>query len=130
MDDPSLRSAMTAFFDAFVVAFRTFDGAEIARRYQAPYVALHDDGSIDSFATATEIAEYFQAVVDEYHGRGCRSCGWRDLEVVPVGRQSALATVTWDLLGDDGKVLASWRESYNLMDVDGVPRIFASVDHV
>src|SRR5262245_50547429 len=96
MDD--LERAARAFFDEFVVAFATFDGGEIARRYLAPYLALHADGKLECFHSAGEIAAYFQKIVDEYHRDGCRSCRYRDLELLPLGARSALATVTWDLL--------------------------------
>jgi hypothetical protein len=131
MTMPFMDELTRSFFDQFVVAFRTFDGREIARRYHAPYLALHENGSIDCFVAHADIARYFQDVVDGYYRQGCRSCRYRDLGVVALGRRSALATVTWDLLEEDGNVLTSWRESYNLTLVDeGSLRVIASVDHV
>lgn len=129
MDDSELRKEAVTFFDEFVNAFHTFDGSEIARRYRAPYVALHADGSIDCFTTDEGIASYFQTIVDEYHRDGCRSCRYKDLDAVAVGAQCVLGTVTWELTGDNGDVLSAWRESYNLAcSAEGL-RIFASVDH-
>lgn len=130
MDELTIRCAASSFFDEFVAAFRTFDGSEIACRYQAPYLALHANGTIDCFATHADIGNYFQDVVDGYYSNGCRSCRYGDLEVVALGTQSALATVTWDLLKEDGKVLTSWRESYTLTRVGESLRVIASVDHV
>ena len=127
MDD--LERAARWFFDEFVAAFASFDGSVIARRYQSPYLALHADGSIDCFDTPAQIAAYFQKVVDDYHREGCRSCRYRDLEVMPLGSRSALATVTWDLLREDGAPVTSWRESYNLTRVGDSLRVVASVDH-
>jgi hypothetical protein len=49
MDDRQLKREAAAFFDDFVEAFRSFDGAEIARRYATHYLARHDDGSTDCF---------------------------------------------------------------------------------
>jgi hypothetical protein len=130
MDQPELQQAAVAFFDAFVVAVSSFDGEEIARRYRAPYLAVQADGFAKCFAAEEEIARYFQNVVDDYHARGCRSCAWSDLAVAPIGRQGALATVTWQLLHEDRSVMACWRESYNLLRVEGEWRIVASTDHV
>ncbi|MGL4285333.1 MAG: hypothetical protein ACRCVA_03255 [Phreatobacter sp.] len=128
MDQPEL--GREAFFDAFVVAFQSFRGSEIAQRYAAPYVALHGDGSRDCFGSDAEIARYFQRVVSAYHDQGCRSCRYHDLVVTPLGRQSALASVTWELLSAEGVVMSAWRESYNLCRSGGGFRVFASVDHV
>lgn len=129
MEDSDLTNASALFFDEFVEVFSTFDGSQIARRYMTPYSALHSDGTIDCFSTHEDIASYFQDIVDHYHRSGCRSCRYRDLEVVPIGTRSVLGTVTWDLLGEDGTVLSSWRESYNLTRMENSLRVFASVDH-
>ncbi|WP_296445585.1 hypothetical protein [Rhodoferax sp. UBA5149] len=129
-ENSALRNEVTAFFDEFVEAFRTFDGTEIARRYLSPYSALHADGSIDCFASNADTAKYFQKIVDGYHHEGCRSCRYNDLEVISVGGQCALGSVTWELCRENGSVLSSWRESYNLARVRDGLRIFASVDHV
>jgi hypothetical protein len=129
MDEAELAKTASSFFDEFVVAFSTFDGNEIARRYQAPYLALRADGSTQCFLVAADIATYFQEVVDNYHRSGCRSCRYRDLEVKELGKRSALASVTWDLLEEDGTLLISWRESYNLTRVGESLRVVASVDH-
>lgn len=125
----SLWSEMASFFDGFVAAFGSFDGDRIAGRYQPPYLALHVDGSRQVFADQAEVGRYFQRVVDDYHGKGCRSCRYGDLDAFAIGSRSALATVTWDLLREDGSVIGSWRESYGLTRTDGGWRIFSSVDH-
>ena len=118
------------FCDAFVLAFHTFDGNLIAQRYIAPYLALNADGSVQSFDEHSAIGRYFQGIVSAYHAQGCRGCCYKDLEVVPLGSQSALVTVTWELLREDGSVLSSWRESYTLTRKNNDLRIVASVDHV
>lgn len=128
-DELDLERAASSFFDEFVIAFGTFDGREIARRYQCPYLALHADGSIDCFVVHADIGAYFQKVVDTYRSNGCRSCRYRDLEVTALGKRSVLATVTWDLLREDGTPIASWRESYNLTLGGESLRVVASVDH-
>ena len=128
--DPTLRNAAARFFDEFVVAFRTFNGPEIARRYVVPYLARHVDGSSDCFMSIDEVARYFHRIVQAYHSQGCRACRYTGLEIVPMGRHSALGTVTWELLREDDSVLSSWRESYNLCRVGNELKVFASVDHV
>jgi len=125
----SLTHQAAAFFDDFVAAFSRFNGHHIADRYRAPYLALQSDGSTQCFTEHAAIGQYFQSVVEAYHEQGCRSCRYGDLEVAPLGKQSALATVTWELLREDGGILSTWRESYNLVSTDRGWRIFASVDH-
>lgn len=117
------------FFDEFVVAFAEFNGPLVAQRYAAPCVSLNAQGTVRSFHTAQEIADYFQSVLTTYHGQGCRSCRFSDLDVVPLGALSALATVSWELLCADGSVASGWRESYNLLHTDQGWKVFASTDH-
>ena len=117
-----------AFFDGFVQAFASFDGGTIAGRYLIPYLAFHAPGSSQVFTSREDIASYFQRIVDGYRARGCRSCRYADLQVIPLGRDCALATVSWELLTQDLAVLERWRESYNLCLVEGRYRVFASTD--
>lgn len=126
-DAPHAEAA--AFFDDFVAAFLQFDGPLIARRYHAPYLAMHTAGRYDLLATTDEIGAYFQRVVDQYRGDGCTACRHRGLQVVTLGAHAMLATVSWDLLDPAGAILSSWRESYNLVRTPQGLRIFASTDH-
>ena len=116
MDDPlALHQEVAAFFDAFVVAFSTFDGRQVARLYRAPYLAVQNDGSAVCFNTHSEVEADFQMMVEDYSGKGCHSGRYDDLVVTPLGSQAVVASVTWHIGGADGQTLASWRESYNLV---------------
>jgi hypothetical protein len=125
----ALQAEAAGFFDAFVKAFLSFDGKTIAGRYATPYLALNREGALTLLPTQAQIAHYFQTVLDNYFAQGCRSCRYRELEVVAIGSQSAISTVTWELLDPDGNVISNWRESYNFMRTEQGLRIFASTDH-
>jgi len=117
------------FFDDFVTAFGSFDGEIVAERYLTPYLARHVSRKADLFTDRAAIADYFQSILKRYHDAGARACTYRDMEVVPLGRDCVLATVTWDLLDDANGRLSSWRESYTLaLDGDAF-RVFGSIDH-
>lgn len=118
-----------AFFDRFANAFASFDAANLAELFATPGVALRRDGSIVALTARDDVLRYYQVALDRYRRDGCRSCRWTDLEVTAMGARSMLATVTWDLLREDGSVLSRWRQSYSLSDDDGGPRVFASAMH-
>jgi hypothetical protein len=118
------------FFEAFCTAFREFDAALIAQRYAVPYTSLNSDGVHQVFGTHEQIGQYFQGFLNKYYEQGCRSCRFKELEVVPLGQRSALASVTWELLRNDRSVASTWRESYNLTRSNGEFLIYASTDHV
>ncbi len=126
-----LESEVARFFDDFVTAFGSGSGARIAARYHVPGVALRGDGSIQCLQSREEVERFFQAAVDGYRRDGCAGIRFTDLEAVPLGGRSALGTVTWELLRGDGSVLRRWRQSYNLVRVDGGGwQILASTYHV
>lgn len=130
LTDKALLTEVAAFFDDFVHAFPSFDGKKIAERYAAPYLALNGEGVLTLLPTQADIASYFQTVLDNYLAQGCRSCRYLELEVFALGSQSAMGTVTWEMLDHDGKVLSSWRESYNFTRTNSGLKIFSSTDHV
>jgi hypothetical protein len=117
------------FFDEFVEAFAAFDGALVAQRYLSPYLAFSGPATVRVFASVEEIATYFQGILDGYRVRGCRACRYRDLEVLALGADCVLGTVTWELLAEDSTVIETWRESYNLCRVGDGYRVFTSTDH-
>jgi hypothetical protein len=129
MEQVARSAEAEALFDRFANAFASFDAAEVAELFATPGVALRKDGSIVALTTREDVLRYYQAALDNYHRNGCRSCRWMELEMTPMGNRSTLATVTWDLLREDGSMLTRWRQSYGLSHSDDGPRIFASVMH-
>lgn len=129
MDSPDLTPA-AAYFDRFVAAFKTFDGTQVAGLFAAPVVALGRTGSLVSLSTRNDVVRYYQTALDRYHREGCSYCRWSELSVVPMGRLSLLATVTWDLLSGDGSAVTSWRQSYclGLFGDEGL-KAFAATTH-
>jgi hypothetical protein len=105
-----MKAEIARFFDMFVKAFSSFKGGDIANLYHVPGIALRGDGSI-------------------YYTEGARACRFRDLDVMPLGGRSALATVTWELLRDDASAVRVWRQSYNLVRTNGRWQVFASTFH-
>jgi hypothetical protein len=93
-------------------------------------VAVRGDGSIQSLQSRPDLEAFFQAAVDGYRREGCRGIRYRDLETVPMGARSALGTVTWELLREDGSVVRQWRQSYNLVRVGNGWQVLASTYHV
>lgn len=110
-------------------AFTSFSGDEIARRYASPYMAMHADGTRSFYSSAQDIAHYFQRVVDAYNEQGARTCRYKDLDAIALGRSHLLATVTWELLDQTGGIIGAWRESYSLVLSDREYKITTSIDH-
>ena len=126
----ALEAEISAFLKQYLETFATFDGDRIAALYCIPTVTMRGDGSIHSFQSREEIARFFQGVADTYQGEGATSGTMHDLDVVPIGERSALATVTWKNRRPDGSVARQWRQSYNLVRFAEGWRILAATFHL
>ena len=127
--DAATRDQATALFDRFCEAFATFDAERVGKLFATPGVAFRSDGTLVPLATPEDLHRYYQSSLDHYRRNGCRTCTWSDLSIVKMGARAMLATVTWELHGEDDAQLMRWRQSYNLAMLDGEPRIFASAMH-
>jgi hypothetical protein len=130
MSESELIASVSDFFSRYNAAFATVDGDRIAALYNLPTVTMRGDGSIHCMQSRAELAQFFQGVVDGYHRDGYRDGRFENLQVVPIGGRSVLATMDWALLRADGSVLRAWRQSYNLVDTADGWRILVSTFHI
>jgi hypothetical protein len=130
MSGERLTEEVRQFLAAYDEAFQTFEGARIAPFYHAPCVTVRGDGSIHSFQTRPEIESFFGGVAQKYRSDGLHGGTFYDLEVIPIGSRSLLATVTWEQWRADRSVLRKWRQSYNLIKTEGGWQILAATFHL
>lgn len=124
------NDAVEAFLKDYAEAFNATDGARIAALYNVPCVTVRADGSIHSFTSTDETRSFFQRLAETYQRDGCRGWKYENLEVVPLGGRSVLATMDWEMRREDGSAIRRWRQSYNFVVVDGRLRILASTFHL
>lgn len=130
MSDSSLAAEVRAFFDQYNEAFASFDGKRIAALYYMPTVTMRGDGSIHCLQSSEDLASFFQGVVDTYRKDGYSDGNFKNFEALAIGGLSALATMDWELLRQDGSVIKSWRQSYNVVRTPEGWRILVSTFHV
>ena len=130
MTSSSLIAEISSFYKAYAEAFHARSGAQIAEFYCTPCISMRGDASIRWFQSRPETEKFFQAVADTYYEEGLRSSETRNLEVVPIGGRSLLATMDWVFYRGDGTLLKQWRQSYNLVRTDGRWQILLSTFHV
>ena len=124
-----LTEQVRAFLDSYMQAFVSSDGGNIASLYHAPCVTVRADGSVHCLQSSEELRSFFQKLADTYSQEGCRRWRYLDLEVIGIGRRSALVTMTWEMLRADETVIRRWRQSYNLLRVGEAWKILASTFH-
>ncbi len=130
MADPAFNDEIRAFFEAYSKAFESIDGNRIAALYHMPTVTMRGDASIHCLQSREELARFFQGVADTYFRDGYRSGSFKNLQVVPIGERSALATMDWELRRGDGSLIREWRQSYNVVRVGNGWQILVSTFHV
>ena len=130
MTEQDLTNEVRQFLTAYNEAFETFDAPRITPFYHVPCITIRGDGSIHSFQARADIETFFRGVAETYSSAGYRSGTFHDLEVVPIGGRSALATLTWEQLREDKSTLRKWRQSYNLVRIGNGWQILASTFHL
>ena len=129
MTDQALAEEVRGFFETYANTFASIDGAAIAKVYHAPCVTVRGDVSVLCLQTGEEVQAFFQKVADGYYREGFRGGPFANLNVLPIGTRSALATLDWEMLREDRTVIRRWRQSYNLLRVGTEWRILASTFH-
>mgnify|MGYP000907583918 CR=1 FL=1 len=118
------------YFDDFIEAYGNFSGERVASKFRVPFMAIGEGNVSRIFATHKDLAQYFQAFLDDYKSKGCVTCSYSNLQVIQLGAESAMASVSWHLCDGNENELLGWRESY-LMCVGGSkPLAYATIDHV
>jgi hypothetical protein len=130
MNDKSLATEVRAFFERYNKAFLSFDGKHVAALYYEPTVTMRGDGSIHCLRSHGELASFFQGVIDTYRKDGYADSNLKNFEVQPIGDLSALATMDWEMLRQDGSLIRRWRQSYNVVRAPGGWRILVATFHV
>jgi hypothetical protein len=126
----ALTEELSLFFEQYNQAFASIDGERIAALYCVPTVTMRADGSIHCLQSREELARFFQSVAESYRREGYRNGRFKNLQIVPIGARSALATMDWELLRGDGSVIRQWRQSYNVVRHGTAWRILVSTFHV
>lgn len=127
MTQPHLISEARAFLSDYVALWGS---DEFASLYHAPSVTLRADGSIHCFQSREEIDRFFKGVAQTYHKEGTRRWNIQDLDVVPLGGRSALISLDWEMLREDGSLIRRWRQSYNVVRIDGKLHVLTSTFHI
>ena len=125
-----LIAEMSSYYKTYADAFHARSGSQIADFYYTPCISMRGDASIHCFQSRLETEKFFQRVADTYYEEGLRRSETKNLEVIPIGGRSLLASMDWVFYRADGTLLKQWRQSYNLVRVDGRWKILLSTFHV
>ena len=130
MAERDLVSEVREFLVAYNEAFLVADGVTIARFYHSPCVTVRGDGSVHSFQSKQEMEKFFGGVAEKYKSDGLHGGDFYDLQLLPIGARSLLATVRWEQWRKDKSPIRQWKQSYNLIQTESGWQILTSTFHL
>lgn len=108
------RESIQRFFEMYAERYMAFDADAIASMYEVPFLAVRESRTIH-LGDPEAVREHLVALMDGYRNSGATQVTIADLQITQFDRTSALATVCWHAIGDDGALLRAFGTSYQIL---------------
>jgi len=116
------------FFAHCAERYMASDVDAVSAMYEAPMLALREGRAIH-LADRTEVREHLSEVMAAYARSGAARADVAGLDVRPLGKSSASATVHWHVTDAGGGLLKDFETTYHLLRVGGEWRILSYTNH-
>lgn len=116
------------FFSYYADRYMASDVEAVSGMYEAPVLALREGRAIylaDRKAVVTHLGEVMAAYARSRAARAVIA----DINVVPLGKSSAFATVHWNVQDAGGKLLKDFQTTYHLLRLNAAWRILSYTNH-
>jgi hypothetical protein len=91
---------------------------EVNQFFHLPCIFVGADGSVSLFRAAEDISTFHRPRLESFRKGGVKKSNAKDFEVIGLGTQSALVSVTWEQCREDDSIERTWRHSYNAVKTD------------
>ena len=119
---------MAAFFDQYAERYMASDVDAISAVYEAALLAVRE-GRVIHLPDRRAVRAHLTELMAAYEQAGAARADVAELDVVPVGASSAMATVRWRVADTAGTLLRDFSSTYHLIRVDGAWRILSYTNH-
>lgn len=102
------------FFETYAERYMASDADAIAAMYEVPFLAVREGRAIH-LGDREAVREHLVALMEAYRNAGATSATIADLQVAQLDTTSALATVRWNALANDGALLRDFTTSYQML---------------
>lgn len=126
---PNLLHEAHGFFKHYGEVFDSGDMQAFSTLFVEPFVSVRADGTVVSMPTHSVAESFFTLALRAWQKEGNRYFNAKDHEITPIGSNSLLVTLTWELLDAERKIIREWRQSYNLLKVSSDWKVLASIFH-
>lgn len=121
-------SDLDAFFSYYAERYMASDVDAVSMMYDAPMLAVREGRPIN-LADRTELREHLAELMATYARSGAVRAEIAALDVVPMGKSSAFATVHWHVRDAGGNLLKDFQTTYHVLRSDGAWRIVSYTNH-
>lgn len=125
-----MKDEAVAFFNQYRAEFDSANWAGFASLFHEPCLTVRGDGSVRAIQSRQKAASFFASVSDAWRLEGYHRFETINLDVLPIGRSGMLATFDWQMFGKDNILIRQWRQSYQLVRVEGKLQVLTSMFHV
>ncbi len=124
----ALRPVWERFFTRYAAAFDAFDPEAIAAFYAVPCMMIRA-GEAVTLSTTSAVLANMKALVATYRSEGCKRARFGDLQVALLDPGLALVTVPWMIELLDASSTQRFRNTYELLELEGQWRIAVASTH-
>lgn len=121
-------SEMTTFFEQYAARYMASDVEAISALYEAPLLAIREGRAIH-LPDRTAVREHLAELMTAYRNAGAARADVVELDVAPLGKSGAMATVHWHVLNEAGALRRDFRTTYHLLRTDEGWRILSYTNH-
>lgn len=116
------------FFAYYADRYMASDVKAVSAMYEAPLLALREGRAIH-LADRKAVDAHLAELMAGYARSGAARAVIADVNVVPLGKSSAFATVHWNVQDAGGKLLKDFQTTYHLLRLDAAWRILSYTNH-
>jgi hypothetical protein len=121
-------SGLDSFFARYAERYMASDVDAISAVYEAPLLAVRDGQAIH-LADGAAVREHLRELMTAYAESGATRADLAELDVVDLGRSSAIVTVHWHVRGADDAMVKDFHTTYHLLREGESWRILSYTNH-
>lgn len=116
------------FFTRYADRYMASDVDWVSGVYEAPLLAVREGRAIH-VADSTAVREHLSELMKAYRSAGAARADIAELDLMPLGKSSTMATVRWHVADEAGTLIRDFRTTYHLLRVDEGWRILSYTNH-
>jgi SnoaL-like domain len=117
-----------SFFSHYAERYMVSDVDAISAVYEAPLLAVREGRAIH-LSDRTAVRDHLTELMAAYQKAGAARADIADINVMNLGKSSAMVTVHWGVIDAAGALMHDFHTTYQVLRVDGEWRILSYTNH-